>query len=479
MEMFHLLVMKIGRVYITFLHFTIDFSCFKLYSLFVRIFRKKSILKAISMLIQFAVGNYRSIKDTETFSMLAATIVSEDKTLDETNVFEVNDKLKLLKSAAIYGANASGKSNFIAALDFMKKFVLASSREGQITDLIPVSAFRLSTETEHEPSFFEMIFMLDGQQYTYGFEVTSEKVVAEWLSYMPNNRKAILFERNGQTFKISDRFKEGKDLEKRTRPNALFLSVVAQFNGTLSNKILLWFVSLGIIPASIDMKLSPLMLIALRRVENKDRKNDMLNFIKKLDIGIEDIQTRKSPFIPPPELKGVMEELNKLSRQASEERTEVLTTHRKYNAEQEFVGNELFTLDNHESEGTQKLFALSAPLLDTLKNGEILIVDELDARLHPLITCAIIALFNSNETNPKNAQLIFATHDTNLLNKELFRRDQIWFTEKDRFGATHLFSLVEFKVRNDASFEKNYINGKYGAIPFIGDIKYLFEGNNE
>jgi hypothetical protein len=130
-------------------------------------------------------------------------------------------------------------------------------------------------------------------------------------------------------------------------------------------------------------------------------------------------------------------------------------------------------MDEHESEGTQKLFAMAGPLVDTLENGRILVIDELDARLHPLITREIISLFNSNQTNPHNAQLIFMTHDTNILSHKFFRRDQIWFAEKDKFGATHLYSLAEYKIRNDASFENDYIQGRYGAVPFIGDLSHL------
>jgi AAA15 family ATPase/GTPase len=137
-----------------------------------------------------------------------------------------------------------------------------------------------------------------------------------------------------------------------------------------------------------------------------------------------------------------------------------------------------FDIDENESEGTRKLIYLAGPLIDTLKHGKVLFIDEFDARLHPLITHQIISLFNSNNTNPNNAQLIFATHDTNLLSNRLFRRDQIWFAEKDKLGATHFYSLVEYKVRNDASFEKDYIRGKYGAIPFIGDLAQLLGRDN-
>jgi AAA15 family ATPase/GTPase len=157
----------------------------------------------------------------------------------------------------------------------------------------------------------------------------------------------------------------------------------------------------------------------------------------------------------------------------------VTTLHKKYDSDNKFKSITLLDIDTHESEGTKKLFALAGPILKILKEGKTLIIDELDARLHPLLTEAIIRLFNSNETNPNNAQLVFTTHDTNLLTNKLFRRDQIWFTEKNKVGATDLYSLAEFKgVRSDASYEKDYIAGKYGAIPFIGGLQRLVEGDD-
>ena len=155
----------------------------------------------------------------------------------------------------------------------------------------------------------------------------------------------------------------------------------------------------------------------------------------------------------------------------------IQTVHQKFDNKGKYISPELFDLNKHESEGTQKVFEIAGVLVDTLKNAEILIIDEFDARLHPLISRTIVDLFNSNETNPNNAQLIFMTHDTNLLNNKLFRRDQIWFAEKNRYAVTDLYSLAEYKIRNDASFEKDYIKGRYGAVPYIGNLSHLIESN--
>ncbi len=438
------------------------------------------------MLIEFSVGNFRSFKDIVTFSMVAANISAKYKEIDENNVFSVDKDLSLLKSAALYGANASGKSNLIAAIRFMRQFVLTSSRDTQVTETINVDSFRLSLETEEKPSFFEMVFLLNSKRYRYGFEVTTQRVTSEWLYYVPTIREAKLFERSLDDVKTTNAFKEGRGLTDRTRSNALFLSVVAQFNGEIAQSVLRWFNNLNVSTGLNDISD---MMHALARFENTKYQNDIIEFIKKLDLGIDHIQIEKSridtlklPESTPEELA----QFFKLVEGIGVEQTIVRTTHKKYSTDNYELSSEIFDLDRNESEGTKKLFALAYPILHSLRNGRILIIDELDARLHPLITCEIIRLFNSKETNPHNAQLVFTTHDTNLLNNKLFRRDQIWFTEKSKYGFTQLYSLVEYKseddgtkVRNDASFERDYIEGRYGAIPFIGNFQSLIEDEIE
>lgn len=436
------------------------------------------------MLIEFTVGNFRSFKDPVTLSMVATDLVAKDKRLDEENVIEVDDDLRLLKSAAIYGANASGKSNLVRAVDFMRDFVLNSSRATQLEDRIPVESFRLSTATEKKASFFQMVFLLDGKQYRYGFEVTTRKVVAEWLFFVPGPKEARLFERELDNIKVSDKwFKEGKGLEERTRSNALFLSVAAQFNGDISGRIIAWFAQLGInlgVDDNSDLRL------AIRLFHKEDNREAILRLVKDLDLGISDIRpdqeakTWSGGSENLEELQLVYEILERLAGgQLPAKMPSITTVHGKYDSKGNIVGTEAFKLDTEESAGTRRLFSLALPILNALEIGYVLFIDEIDARLHPLITCTIIDLFNSIKSNPKNAQLIFTTHNTSLLTNKRFRRDQIWFVEKDKFGATHVSSLAEFKVRNDATFEQDYIRGRYGAIPFIpSDITWVLGGRN-
>jgi AAA15 family ATPase/GTPase len=389
--------------------------------------------------------------------MVAADEAADNDELDKNNVFKVNQNFSLLKSAAIYGANASGKSNLILALYFMQSFVINSSKL-QITDKIDLEKFRLSSETEDKPSFFKIVFYLDNKTYEYSFEVTQERVISEGLSCTPKTRKTNIFSREKDKIKYSKSLMKGKDVKDLTKKNTLFLSIAAQFNDPLAGKILLWFSRLKIISGSQLENLRQLSIDYLSREQNL--KNEIVFLIKKLDLSIKDmsIEVGRKP------LDNFHKDIPDTVYNSIE------TYHEKYDLEGKVIGLESFQLNKHESRGTQKLFALLAPILSVLKASEVLIIDELDSLLHPLMAIAIIGLFNSQQTNPKNAQLIFATHDVNLLSNQLFRRDQIWFTEKNRQEATDLYSLVEFDIDNNASFEQDYIQGRYGAIPFIGDL---------
>ena len=442
------------------------------------------------MLVEFQVGNFRSFKEIATFSLVAANLSSKDKELDQNTVFAADEQLSLLKSAVIYGANASGKSNLISALRFMRHLVINSSRESQIDDPIEVEPFRLSEEMTDKPSFFQIVFYVMQRRYRYGFTVNRERIVSEWLYHVPTSREAKLFERDTEGIHPASTFKEGREaIVELTRGNALFLSVLAQFNGEVSQKIVGWFRELNVSSGLDDTSYRK---YTIQNLGISRYREQIIDFVRKLDLGIHDITVEGIDSAPVNTLRESFGAnsviLQKTTYRKSDGRLyggtvyslsgeSVRTMHRKYDSEGQPTDWEEFDMDQNESEGTKKLFSFAGPIIDTLRNGKILVVDELDARLHPLMTRAIIALFNSVETNPHHAQLLFTTHDTNLLSNKVFRRDQIWFTEKDRKGATHLYSLAEFKVRNDASYEKDYIAGRYGALPYIGELAQLVSEN--
>lgn len=438
------------------------------------------------MLLQFSIKNYRTFKDKATLSLIASNY--DKDTREHQNI--VNNEifgLRLLKSAVVYGANASGKSKLLDAFAFMKYFVINSSKESQKGETIEIEPFRLSTETENEPSEFEIIFLHKNNLYRYGFEATKESIVSEWLYHKPKTKEVELFYREGSAFNIHERsFTKGNTVVKEglVRDNALLISVAAQFNEKTAIDVLDWFKRLKTLSGLNE---SGYQGFTMGVTEDPDHKFKILELLKAADMGILDIELQKLDINSLP--KGMPKELKeKIIREVREEKQEyvsdVLTKHKKYNAELQAAGNINFSLDDDESSGTRKFFALTGPILDVIENGYTLVVDELDSKLHPNLVCKIVSLFNSTEFNKKNAQLIFNTHDTNLLSSGLFRRDQIWFTNKNKYGVAKLYSLADFKsdeVRKTDPFEDNYIRGKYGAVPFLGffDNLKIFLTQNE
>ena len=405
------------------------------------------------MLIEFSVGNYRSFKDVVTFSMVAAPIEHENEEIDQNNIFAATKEINLLKSTVIYGANASGKSNLIRAISFMRNFVFDSAIGKRVDNPINTEPYKLSNDLEGQTSYFEVVFLIGNIRYRYGFEVDLQTVKSEWLYQTSTNKEVKLFSREHKNIEISSKFKEGKSLENKTRRDALFLSVVSQFDGNISIQIVTWFRQVYII-SNIDEEDEWRGLTDVLFFDKHWYQEKLVSLITSLDLGIKDLEVVETP---------------NTNIEGSHSRS-VNTTHWKYDGTGKKISLEKFDIVKEESAGTQKLYRLSGLLINLLDVGGILIIDELDARLHPLITCAIVKLFNSFKTNLNNAQLIFTTHDANLLSYNLFRKDQIWFTEKNRYGATDLYSLVEYKIPDNTTFEQDYIAGRYGAVPFIGDL---------
>lgn len=429
------------------------------------------------MLVQFTVKNFLSFKDPATLSMSASKRRSKNKELDVNATFESGSGIRLLKCATVYGANASGKSNLISAVRFMKRFVIESSKESLADDKILVKPHRLSVETEGKPSRFEVVFIRSGVLYQYEFSADQSSIHDERLTRRSPKTKAdqVLFSRVGNEFTIHKAFPEGVGLQKKTRKNALFLSVCANFDGQISTEVVRWFRNLRIISGLSD---SGYLDFTINQLEDSGAGKKIGDLLKDFDLNIERFEsntTKQSLAIDgdvPEELRPLADALKNMKETTVKK---VSTYHRRFDSKGVDAGEVAFDLKTNESEGTQKLVAMSGPLIDTLENSYVLLIDEFDARLHPIISKNIIKLFNCSEANDKNAQLIVATHDTNLLDHDLLRRDQVWFVERDYFGASHITSLVEYKgVRNDASFEKDYIVGKYGAIPVLGNIKRIF-----
>lgn len=427
------------------------------------------------MIKEFSFGNYRSFKEIQSLNMTASKI----NELSENNIIVLNEKQSLLKSKAIYGANASGKSNIVKALVSFIRIIKNSVKDEKVLDLI--ENFKLSVETENEPSFFQLIFEINKIQFRYGFEVTNKVIKSEWLFGVPNEREVCYFVRENNTIKDISKlhFEEGYKLlsiyndsegeNEVFRSNSLFLSAVAAMNGKLSKQISNTISSITVLSGLQDKQLYNISGTSLR---NEETKNKITDFLKIADVGInllniiEVVTNDELIKDTPTELIKKLEQGNKIGL--------VISTHDKFNSGKEKIGEANLQFLSSQSEGTLKMFEISSFLIQAIENGETLVIDEFDARLHPLISRKIVELFNSQGNN--SAQLIFITHDTNLLSADLLRRDQIDFVEKDKYGESHLYSLVQFKgIRNSASFEKDYIKGKYGAIPFLGNFNQLFK----
>ena len=357
--------------------------------------------------------------------------------------------LALVRSAVIYGANASGKTNVLKAIAFYRHFIMDSFKNSQAGESIDVENFRLNASTVQEPTTMEATFTVGEYLYRYGFEVGEKAVHVEWL-YRRMNRKRSkeveIFYREETCVTVHAKSPLMQDLvnRKMVRDNALLLSTAAQFNETTAVDILHWLSDTQVLFCSEDDKM---WLHAIRHLDDEKMRGRIVRFAKYADLGIENI--------------------TKIDNR-------IVSSHRQYDDEGRETNDVAFSFSGNESEGTIKYFSLAYPIIDALDNGKRLVVDELDSKLHPLLVRKIVTLFNSAETNPKGAQLLFTTHDTFLLSAGLFRRDQVWFTQKDNFGATEVYSLAEYKVRGSSPFERDYLQGKFGATPIIGDMETIF-----
>jgi len=416
------------------------------------------------MLIEFTVGNFLSFDTKRTLSFKAAAISDLDYTFDA-------GRYKLLPSAVVYGANSSGKSNLLKALATMRNVLLQSVRLND-KDPLDYKPFLLAENSANEPTFFEVEFLLENKKIRYGYEYNQTKIVSEWLFETTVKAEKPLFVRSQDGIGINDYFKEGQGKEEATNDNRLFVSLVAQLGGETSKKIIEWFNQCNLISGLSNEGYQGFTISMIQKKLNGYEQ--ALQLFRKLQLGFNDIVTRETTIVTDLMKDQVADPLKEIVKDIDGKMFLLLKTlHNKYNSVGQIIDTVFFDKNNQESEGTKKIIDLTGPVFDTLLGGKLLLIDELDAKLHPLLTREIVSLFNNRETNPNHAQLLFATHDTNLLSTDLFRRDQVWFTEKDGVEQTDLYNLVEFrlpdgsKVRNDSNLERNYIRGRYGAIPYI------------
>lgn len=417
------------------------------------------------MLIEFRVENHRSLRDEQAITMEASSI---GDVADDRPRRAAGHTVPLLPVAVLYGANASGKSNVLSALAFMQEAVMLSHRTWSPDEGVPRDPFAWGI-SKSSPSLFEVTILANEVRYQYGFRASDGEFLEEWLHAWPHGKKQIWFERDGSVFKFGDNLRgENKLIEEVTRSNALFLSAAIQHKHQQLDPVFAWFRAIqpvnltrgfgrrGLVVGSMSRHaLARLFHEGAHQLFPDDTLEQFRALLRSADIGIVDFRVD--------------------SNDADQERRRLGGPRfvMKHSSASSAVEEAWLPLEE-ESSGTRTLFRLGLPILETLRNGGILLVDELEASLHPSLAQQIVHQFNDPATNSRNAQLIFTTHDTNLLGTTLgepeVRRDQVWLTEKDTEGATVLYPLTDFKPRKAENLERGYLQGRYGAIPFLGDF---------
>lgn len=414
------------------------------------------------MLVEFRIKNFHSLRDEQVFSLVA----SKDKTLQDTNTLTtgISAAPLLLRSAAVYGANASGKSNLIKALQYMRGVVAESATVIQPGQSFAVQPFRLDAQSANQPSEFEITFLLDGVRYQYGFAMTAQRIVSEHLLVYKAFKPQRWFTRQFDADISKDVYDFGPGLkgpknvwEGATRPNSLFLSMAVQLNSEALRPVFDWFIN-HLIIFNEQAQLNP--QISIQKLKQDEGRKEICNFLSAADISIAniDVEIRKVP--------GQAVHFDLVAGK-TEVRTEEVEEHRLRFHHVTEQGRAIFDLSD-ESNGTRNLLFLAGPVLDILSKGLTLVIDELDTSLHTLLVRKLVRLFHCPDINTGGAQLIFTTHDTSLLDApDLLRRDQIWFIEKNRDQASSLVALSEFSPRKNEALERGYLMGRYGGVPFL------------
>ena len=431
------------------------------------------------MFIEFQVGNFRSFRDIQKFSMQAAPLRTNDSGDEEGNVFTSYD-FRLLKSKAIYGSNASGKSNLVDAF-FAFGFMVTNS---VITENLPKriwkDSFKLITDWDTQPMFFQYIFLSEGLVYRYGFQILKNKIIYEWLFEGEKENEKEYFMRSPKGYDIDkENFKGAGEYIKLAndgqnelfRNDALFLTSAALNGNVIATKLRNTIKEICLIDEKNDSMEPREFGLQILAQGTEYQKKALTNFLNSADTGIENLELIEIDDINSGNEKNEKHKIKPVS---------LFSSHSRYDESGRVVDKISVPFGIWESQGTAKLFGVAAVMLDSLTKGIPLMIDEFDAKLHPNLTLKIVELFNSKETNPHNAQLIFVTHDTGLLRRAELRRDQICIVNKDKYGISTLSTLIEFKgVRKDASYEKEYLNGNYEGVPYLSELDSVVMQNNE
>lgn len=387
------------------------------------------------MLLQFSVTNHRSIKNTAVISMKAAA----DKTMKEV-LISPDGKKELVPVMAIYGANAAGKSNVIHALLMMREMICGSLAKPLKGTELPYEPFAF-TDYCKKPTELDIIYYHNGIKYSYGFSFDREKIISEYLYHWPNGREALIFSREKTRYEFRESIQEQLTLAGRTSENRLYLTSSSEWNCAQTEKAYMWFRNNlnGLIESGIS---DATTIEAIRK--GGEEKQRILKEMLLADLGICNVEVTGTKEKP------VISTVHQLTDDNGKQKKFTL-------------------LLGQESVGTQRFFSRIGMWIEAMNSGSVLVVDEIEASMHPLLTRHLIEMIQDQAINKNHAQLIFTTHDTGLLDLKLLRRDQIWFAEKDEKNMqTDIYALTEFSPRKDENIARGYLQGRYGAIPFIG-----------
>lgn len=413
-----------------------------------------------NLLIQFNFSNFKSYKEQVSLDMTATSIKEHPY-----NLITNAKKEQYLKVAAVYGANASGKTGIFEAFEFMRNFVIFSFMKESEKKGIPLKRFAFDKFTKNGKSEFEIFFTHKDKEYQYGFIVDNKKVYEEWLykrDYRGKSRYNTLFERRNDKINCSRDLRDAYKFVDLVEESTLFLSLISNAKIREVKNVYEWFLNTEVInfgDTIIESYVSG--LLPVEKLNDPKYKTNLEKFLKAIDMGIDGIRIEK--------IKDLVDE-------DDEPVYRVYAKHRMADSS-DYVEISF----SEESSGTQKMFCMYHFLVEVLEEGNTLLIDELSAKLHPLLLRYIINMFHNPDINKNNAQLIYSTHDIFTLTKDTFRRDQIWFVEKDNNGVSDLYSLVEYKldsdkkVRNDATFNKDYLAGRYGAVPILKEFHLMEE----
>ena len=421
------------------------------------------------MLIEFRVTNFRSFRERQILSMVAGSGAEHR----ETHTFEaryIEKDARVLASAALYGPNAAGKTNLLKALQCMQAIVINSAASAPTTP-VAYAPFKFDIMTHDSPTEFEIVFVEDGVRYEYGFSLDGNRIRREQLIEFRTRHPRNLFERvfdqqkNEYAWKFSVGFRGNRTVWRdATRPNALFLSTAVQLNNTQLLPVFAWFQKrLVTIVGATHMNFT----LTLRLLAEPDGPGRLLPFIREADFGIADVQVASQPLTAQA-IAAIQDPLPMVYQEAPNLPPKLAKVTFSHTAKESQFPMDLDIAE--ESGGTQVLFRTGGAWLNVLKNGEVLLIDEIDTSLHPLLIRFLIDRFHSPITNRQSAQLVFTTHNTSILTKEMFRRDQIWFVEKSQDGASKLYPLSDFSPRKEEDFQRWYMRGRYGALPILEEL---------